>query len=133
MNGGGGATIPEDAPQFICVRSFLFPDEAALAFAALNSAGIFSYLQNDRMLSAVWAWNIALGGIRLMVPKQLAELAMSVFESAELANRDRESDEDRDHLSRKRGRHRLWTRTLLGLCILLSPSISSLILVVVTR
>jgi hypothetical protein len=31
------------------------------------------YLENEHMLAKVWQWNVALGGLRLMVPTSLLE------------------------------------------------------------
>lgn len=134
MDGADAQSVLGDAQQqFVCIRSFWFPDDATLACTALESLGIVSYLQNDRVLTAVWAWNIALGGIRLMIPEQSAALAESFFQNAMSESRDHTSREDENHRSGIGSRYKLWMRAVLALSILFSPVASPLMLLVVAR
>ena len=68
----GGAS-PSAADEFVAAATFLFADEAEVACPLIRSCGIVCYLANEHMLAKVWPWNIALGGLRLMVPDSLLE------------------------------------------------------------
>ena len=107
------------SPSFVCLSTYLFPGEAAIASTVIHSSGIPCYLENDRIITSVWAWNYAVGGIRLMVPE-------SSFESARLLlTHDTLAEDPSPKPLRKRA------RACLVLCILLSPAINSLRLVYV--
>lgn len=59
--------------EFVPAATFLFPDEAEIARGLLRSSDILCYLENEHTLAKVWQWNVALGGLRLMVPASLSE------------------------------------------------------------
>ncbi len=65
--------IPELDEPLVTVATYMFPDEAKVARALLQSASIRCYLANEHSLAAVWTWTIVLGGLRLMVPVSQAE------------------------------------------------------------
>jgi hypothetical protein len=54
--------------EFVPAATFWYPDEALVARGLLRSAGVICYLENEHVLTWVWTWNCALGGLRLMVP-----------------------------------------------------------------
>jgi hypothetical protein len=66
--------------EFISAATFLFPDEAEVARALLRSADIHCYLENEHTLAKVWQWNVALGGLRLMVPAPLLEEVHAILD-----------------------------------------------------
>ena len=105
--------------DFVCVAAFLFPDEAAVAAGALRGSGILCYLANDRTLTAVWAWNYALGGIRLMVPLTELESAQAVLMSVGPTSAGSTTGEA---MFRDRRLLRRLARVVLSVCILLSPT-----------
>ena len=59
--------------------SFVFPDEAGLAQALLETAWIPSYLANEYTLSVNWNLTRALGGLKLMVPRGMVAEAREVL------------------------------------------------------
>lgn len=64
---------PSIQDEFVPAATFLFPDEAEVARGLLRSSDILCYLENEHVLAKVWQWNVALGGLRLMVPASLLE------------------------------------------------------------
>ena len=56
---------------FVPASTFLYADEAHFAQGLLRSAGVLCYLENEHTLHKVWIWNVALGGLRLMVPESV--------------------------------------------------------------
>jgi hypothetical protein len=62
-----------DNNAWVEVDSFTFPDEARLAKALLESAGIAVMLENEHLLSINWNLTNAIGGLRLMVPRSELE------------------------------------------------------------
>jgi hypothetical protein len=122
MQASGGRT-GKRRWRVCCAATFLFLHEAAVAWAMLRSAGTLFYLENEHVLSHVWAWNYALGGIRLMVGdddlSSTTELLGSILLRLEApVNRDR---------SRWR------ERVFLSLADFLSPAIGSLHLFYILR
>lgn len=106
-----------ESADFACAVTFLYPDDAVVATTALRATGIKCYLENDRTLTAVWAWNYALGGIRLMVPADDIEDVLQVLSP------DASSDSDSARPSA------VWMRLVLAMCVLLSPSLDALWLI----
>ena len=67
--------------ELVPIAIFLYPDEAKLARALLQSSAIFCSLENEHTLSAMWTWSFALGEFRLMVPASFAEQAQEILNS----------------------------------------------------
>ena len=63
------------------MASFVFPAEAKLARALLESASIPSYLENEHTLAVNWMLTNVMGGLRLLVPAALAEEARQILRS----------------------------------------------------
>lgn len=59
--------------------AFLFPDEAKLAQALLESVGIPTYLENEHLIGANWGLANSLGGLRLFVPADRAAETASLL------------------------------------------------------
>lgn len=60
----------DETPEFqplVTVRQYRDPADAILAKAALESAGIFAFLQNENTVRMEWIWSNLMGGIRLQV------------------------------------------------------------------
>ena len=72
---------PKQKDDMVSVATFLFPDEAKLARALLESASIPAYLENEHTLAANWMLTNAIGGLHLLVPSALAEEAREVLGS----------------------------------------------------
>jgi hypothetical protein len=63
-------STPPDEPQFqslVTIRQYRDPPQATLAAAALDSAGIFCFLENANFVRLDWALSNLVGGIRLQV------------------------------------------------------------------
>ena len=54
--------------QFVILKTYTYPHEAALAVALLNANDIQTYLQNELTVQNVSLHSNALGGVKLMVP-----------------------------------------------------------------
>ncbi|HXI44626.1 MAG TPA: hypothetical protein VNH83_31870 [Bryobacteraceae bacterium] len=117
--------------EFVLVATFLFPDEAGVARALLRSVDVLCYLENEHTLTAVWTWSVALGWLRLMVPRSRIELVHEILNDAifegELANEAGmeavvgSSEEDASII---RGRRRSGgARTVLAIALLCSPAV----------
>jgi hypothetical protein len=99
--------------DFVPAAAFWYPDEAMIARSLLQSADVTCYLENEYVLSWVWPWNCALGGLRLMVPgSQLAD-----------AQRCLGAPLFADQLRPRIG---VFGRVLLTLAIISTPAVSSL-------
>jgi len=79
---GSTPTGSQEDEELVLVDTFVFPDDAKLARALLESAEIPNYLENEHTLSANWTWTNALGGLRLMVPAKFLEDAREVLKSS---------------------------------------------------
>ena len=113
----------------MCVATFLFPDEAAVACGAAHSAGIPCYLDNERIVTAVWAWNYAVGGIRLMVPDEWLESARLIFVPTDFSKIEPVFSDTDGSVMRGRYPFRVSARICFALCCIFSPVITSLSLV----
>lgn len=80
---------PPQAEGLVAIATFVYPDDAKLARALLESASIPTYLGNEHTLAADWFLTNVIGGLKLMVP------APFVAEATEIL-RSRVSDEDLD-------------------------------------
>jgi hypothetical protein len=80
-----GAAEPEQAPgrqpELVSVATFVFPDDAKLARALLESAAIPAYLENEHTLAVNWMLTNAIGGLHLLVPAAFAEEARAILSS----------------------------------------------------
>ncbi len=74
-------TAPTQKDDLVSIATFIFPDEAKLARALLESASIPAYLENEHTLAANWMLTNAIGGLHLLVPSALAEEAREVLGS----------------------------------------------------
>ena len=76
--------MPADGP--LVVATFTLPTEAEMARELLESNGIDARLQ-DQGFVGVYPWlSNAVGGVKLVVPADDAELAKEILEGAGLAN-----------------------------------------------
>jgi hypothetical protein len=82
------------------VDSFLYPHDAFLARAALETAGIRVAMADDHIIAMDWRLAYAVGGIKLQVrASDLAE-AREILSAAREAALAREDDEEPDPCSR---------------------------------
>ena len=65
----------------VVVRSFSKPYEAHLACSALQAAGIDAGLADEHLVSANWMYSNAVGGVKVLVPPELAGAARQVLEN----------------------------------------------------
>jgi hypothetical protein len=105
--------------------------------ALLRSADILCYLENEHTLAKVWAWNVAQGGLRLMVPASLAgqiQMILGDMPSEEDLPSSATSESPPLDLSDEptafgvlsRGRVGLCARTVLAVAVLCAPSLETL-------
>jgi hypothetical protein len=130
----GDEPVPS-ADEFITAATFLFPDEAAVAFALLRSCDVVCYLANEHTLAKVWPWNVTLGGLRLMVPTSLLEEVHGIL-SEVLSEEDFmaqagfepliDSTEATSSRIFNRGRRGAGARTLLAIAVLCAPTVDAL-------
>jgi hypothetical protein len=73
--------------DLVSVGSFVFPDDAKLARALLESASIPTFLENEHTLAANWMLTNVIGGLHLLVPAAVADEAREIL-------RSRVSDQD---------------------------------------
>src|SRR5580658_6779646 len=131
---------PED--ELVSAATFLFPEEAEVVRGLLRSGDILCYLENEHTLAKVWQWNVALGGVRLMVPASLSEqvrqilsetlsdeslIAQDGFESSV------ETSEDTSVSLLPRGRRGGRARVMLAIAVLCAPAADSFWLFYVGR
>jgi hypothetical protein len=60
----------DETPEFeplVTIRQYRDPADAAIAKSALDSAGIFAFLQNENTVRMDWLWSNLMGGLRLQV------------------------------------------------------------------
>jgi hypothetical protein len=128
------------ADEFVTAATFLFPDEAEIARALLRSCDILCYLANEHTLAKVWPWNLALGGLRLMVPSSLLEQAHGIL-SEVLSEEDLTAQAgfneriESTEASRafNRGRDGGRARALLAIAVLCAPVVDALRVFYVAR
>lgn len=63
----------------VTIRQYRDPADAMLAKAALDSAGIFAFLQNENTVRMEWIWSNLIGGFGLQVRPEDAEAAGHVL------------------------------------------------------
>ncbi len=66
---------------FITIAIFYYPHEIEILKHLLNREGIAYYFENEAMLSVVPMYSIALGGIRLKIHPNDAELVQQIIDS----------------------------------------------------
>ena len=78
--------MPSDPADgsFVTIRHFRDVPVAMLAKAALDSAGIESYLFDDNTIRMDWFWSNAIGGVKLLVRKEDAPAALEMLNAAPL-------------------------------------------------
>ena len=118
---------------FVAAATFLFPDEAEVARGLLRSADILCYLENEHMLAKVWQWNVALGGLRLMVPASLLDQVHEILnelisEEDFIAQFGMEAElEVRENSFQifSHGRSGRGARTMLAIAVLCAPALET--------
>lgn len=64
--------------RFTIIASFLKPFEAHLAKSRLVAEGIPAYLLDEHVISIAWHYSLALGGVKIQVPKEHAAQAKEI-------------------------------------------------------
>lgn len=72
--------------MLITIASYSFPFEAHIARSRLESEEIPAFVADEHTINMQWLYSNALGGVRLQVPEEFAEVAL------EILNEDREQD-----------------------------------------
>ena len=130
---GNGPTSIAD--EFVSAATFLFPDEAEVATALLRSCGTLCYLANEHTLAKVWPWNLAVGGLRLMVPASCLEevreiLSEVVSEEDVMAQAGFDagiaSTGARSDRIFAQGRNGGRVRAILGIAVLCAPAVDAI-------
>ena len=65
--------------ELITIASYSFPHEAHVAKANLDAAGIPAFIADEHTINMQWLFSNALGGVRVQVPAQYAEMAQEVL------------------------------------------------------
>ncbi|HHX34695.1 MAG TPA: DUF2007 domain-containing protein [Gammaproteobacteria bacterium] len=63
----------------IVIARFSFPYEAQIARASLDAAGIPAFIADEHTVNMNWLYSNALGGVRLLVPRQHAQEAKALL------------------------------------------------------
>ncbi|OLQ93084.1 phosphoenolpyruvate synthase [Vibrio panuliri] len=63
----------------IVVARFSFPHEAQIAKSSLEAAGIECCIADEHTINTQWLYSNAIGGVRLLVDEENAELAQSIL------------------------------------------------------
>jgi hypothetical protein len=77
------ATVPAEktgTDGLVTLRQFRDIPEALLAKGALESAGIESFLGDESIIRMDWLWSNALGGVKLWVRKEDADVAAQLLD-----------------------------------------------------
>jgi len=69
--------------MFITVAHYHDPIEAHIARGLLASQGIDAHLGDEHLMMANWEWRLAVGGVKLRVPDEQAQLANEILRAAE--------------------------------------------------
>lgn len=64
---------------WITIQTFMYPHEASLAKAKLESAGIDCFVQDELTIQVINLYSNALGGVKLQVPEDKTEEARSIL------------------------------------------------------
>ncbi len=83
----GPATVPEAEPEallestrgLVTIERLLDPTEAQIIVGRLETEGIPAFIADLRLVQTNWLWTLALGGVRLQVPGELAPQALEVI------------------------------------------------------
>ncbi|HUD24373.1 MAG TPA: hypothetical protein VMQ45_01705 [Burkholderiaceae bacterium] len=92
------ASGPEETVTFVTLARSLVPGELQVLRARLESDGIASFVVDDNINRMTSLWSIAVGGARLLVPKQFAAEARQIIDlvkSGRLALREGDDTGDR--------------------------------------
>jgi hypothetical protein len=125
----------ERAEKFVSAATFLFPDEAEIARGLLRSYDVPCYLENEHVLAKVWQWNVALGGLRLMVPAALVEHVNEMLSEVSTENRQDVQDGIEEQFQSSngnsiqlfaRGRRGRGARVMLAIAVLCAPVVETL-------
>jgi hypothetical protein len=85
---GGGADVLLPGRDLFTVARYLTPTEAHVVCGCLVAACIPAVVADDHLLQANSLWTPALGGVRVMVPREHiaeAEAVIAAFERGEFA------------------------------------------------
>lgn len=66
-------------PEFVILKTYTYPHEAALAVALLNANDIQTHLLNELTVQNVSLHSNALGGVKLMVPASEYTTALNLL------------------------------------------------------
>lgn len=67
------------ANDFVVIQTYDNPAEADMAKHLLEDEGILVFLENRDIVQATWGISILVGGVRLQVPRDQAELASQLL------------------------------------------------------
>ena len=69
--------------MFTTVAHYHDPIEAHIARGLLASQGVDAHLGDEHLTMANWEWRLAVGGVKLRVPDEQAQLANEILRAAE--------------------------------------------------
>jgi len=61
------------------IASYSFPWEAQIAKARLDAEGIPAFVADEQTINMQWLYSDAMGGVRLQVPQQFAQLSVEIL------------------------------------------------------
>ena len=66
--------------KFIVVSKYLFPLDANIAKASLESEGIPAHIADEHTVNMQWLYSNAIGGVRLFVPEEFEAEAKAILD-----------------------------------------------------
>jgi ribosomal protein L37E len=67
--------------MLVVVRSYTNVHEAHLAKSVLEARGIEAFIANEHLVSMVWTYSNAIGGVKVVVPEERADEATQILQS----------------------------------------------------
>ncbi|AUI88385.1 phosphoenolpyruvate synthase [Vibrio azureus] len=82
----------------VVVARFSFPHEAQMAKSNLESAGIECFIADEHTINTQWLYSNAMGGVRLLVCEENAQLAQQILNTdfSQYVHSEIEVDEELD-------------------------------------
>lgn len=72
----------DNQDAWVTIRTFNFPQDCYTAKAFLESAGIHVFLKDELTTQVAGFYSYALGGVKMLVPREEAEEALGLLHEA---------------------------------------------------
>lgn len=75
-------------PEFVPIAAYRDVLDAELAVSTLAAAGIDAQLVDENTVGVAWTYSVAVGGVKVMVPKPEVDAAREILESDQSSELD---------------------------------------------